>query len=112
VRGLLRMLAIGPVPVWLLKGAAWWSIPASAAKCATAARMGAAQGGVRPALVLAVFAGHKATALVPLGSMIIAGSMNTCSQVLERYASDLKLNAGRVEVALALGASSAEAALP
>jgi putative ABC transport system permease protein len=55
---------------------------------------------------------YKATALVPLGSMIIAGSMNTCSQVLERYASDLKLNAGRVEVALALGASSAEAALP
>jgi len=54
----------------------------------------------------------KSMALVPLGSMIIAGSMNTCSQVLERYASDLKLNAGRVETALALGASSSVAALP
>jgi putative ABC transport system permease protein len=55
---------------------------------------------------------YKSMALVPLGSMIIASSMNTCSQVLERYASDLKLNAGRVEAALALGASSSEAALP
>jgi putative ABC transport system permease protein len=55
---------------------------------------------------------YKAAALVPLGSMIIANSMNTCSQVLERFASDLKLNAGRVEAALALGASSSEAALP
>jgi putative ABC transport system permease protein len=55
---------------------------------------------------------YKATALVPLGSMIIANSMNTCSQVLERYASDLKLNAGRVEAALALGASASQAALP
>jgi putative ABC transport system permease protein len=55
---------------------------------------------------------YKATALVPLGSMIIANSMNTCAQVLERYASDLRLNAGRVEAALALGASSGMAALP
>jgi len=55
---------------------------------------------------------YKSMALVPLGSMIIANSMNTCSQVLERYASDLKLNTGRLEAALALGASSPEAALP
>lgn len=54
----------------------------------------------------------KSTALVPLGSMIIANSMNTCTQVLERFASDLRLNAGRVEAALALGASGREAALP
>jgi putative ABC transport system permease protein len=54
----------------------------------------------------------KATALVPLGSMIIANSMNTCTQVLERFASDLRLNSGRVEAALALGASGPQAALP
>jgi len=55
---------------------------------------------------------YKSTALVPLGSMIIASSMNACSQVLERYVSDLKLNAGRVEAALALGAGASQAALP
>jgi putative ABC transport system permease protein len=54
----------------------------------------------------------KATALVPLGSMIIANSMNTCTQVLERFASDLRLNSGRVEAALTLGASGRQAAMP
>ncbi len=159
IRGLLQMLAIGLVLVWLLKGAAWWSIPALAAMCATAAKMaqrrmmsrgvvsreGMSRGGMlrgvmQPregraefvphsywlclraigtgsAVVIATMAltrviAFKATALVPLGSMIIANSMNTCSQVLERYASDLKLNAGRVEAALALGATSTMAALP
>jgi putative ABC transport system permease protein len=131
VRGLLQMLAIGLVLVWLLKGAAWWSIPALAAMCAAAARMAQRRAksvphsywlclraiGTGSALVIATMAltrviAFRAMALVPLGSMIIASSMNTCSQVLERYASDLKLNAGRVEAALALGASGTEAALP
>ena len=131
LRGLLQMLAIGLVLVWLLKGAAWWSVPALAAMCAAAAWM--AHGKIDPvphsyalclraigtgsavvivAMVLAHVIPYKTTALVPLGSMIIANSMNTCSQVLERYASDLKLNAGRVEAALALGASASQAALP
>lgn len=131
VRGLLQMLAIGLVLVWLLKGAAWWSIPALAAMCAMAARMAKGRAKSVPhsywlclraiatgaGVVIATMSisgviAYKATALVPLGSMIIANSMNTCAQVLERYASDLKLNAGRVEAALALGASSGRAALP
>ena len=131
LRGLLQMLAIGLVLVWLLKGAAWWSVPALAAMCATAARMaqrkvesvphsywlclraiGTGSAVVIITMVLTHVIASKSTALVPLGSMIIANSMNTCSQVLERYASDLKLNAGRVEAALALGASSAQASLP
>jgi len=135
-RGLLQMLAVGLVLVWVLRGAAWWSAPALVIMCVTAARM--AQGRLRskhlrdvPSLFwiclraigtgsVVVIAGMtlarviawKATALVPLGSMIIANAMNACTQVLERYASDLRLNAGRVEAALALGASSSQAALP
>ena len=131
VRGLLQMLAIGLILVWLLKGAAWWSVPALAVMCATAARMAQrrAKGvprsywlclraiGTGSAVVIATMAltrviAFKSMALVPLGSMIIANSMNTCSQVLERYSSDLKLNAGRVEASLALGASASVAALP
>src|ERR1700692_2696478 len=38
-RGLLQMLAVGLVLVWLLKGAAWWSVAALGAMCAMAARM-------------------------------------------------------------------------
>lgn len=135
LRGLLQMLAVGLVLVWLLKGAAWWSIPALGAMCATAAAMAQRRVaskampvphsywlclraiGTGSAVVISMMAltrviAFKSMALVPLGSMIIANSMNTCSQVLERYASDMKLNAGRVEAALALGASGAEAALP
>ena len=131
VRGLLQMLAVGLVLVWLLKGAPWWSIPALVAMCATAAQMAQRKMKSVPhaywiclraiatgstvvivTMVLTHVIAYKPTALVPLGSMIIAGSMNTCSQVLERFASDLKLNAGRVEAALALGASSSQAALP
>jgi len=130
-RGLLQMLAIGLVLVWLLKGAVWWSVPALAAMCATAAAMAQRRAKFAPysywlclqaigtgsAVVIATMAltrviAFKSMALVPLGSMIIANSMNTCSQVLERYTSDLKLNAGRVEAALALGASGSQAALP
>jgi putative ABC transport system permease protein len=131
VRGLLQMLAIGLVLVWLLKGAAWWSVPALTVMCATAARMAQRKVeslpnsywlclraiGTGSAVVIFTMAltrviAYKSTALVPLGSMIIASSMNACSQVLERYVSDLKLNAGRVEAALALGARSSQAALP
>jgi putative ABC transport system permease protein len=130
LRGLLQMLAIGLVLVWLLKGAAWWSVPALAAMCATAARMaqrkvqsvprsywlclraiGTGSTVVIVTMTLTHVIAYKSTALLPLGSMIIANAMNTCSQVVERYASDLKLNSGRVEAALALGANSSEAAL-
>src|ERR1700739_2092126 len=104
LRGLLQMLAIGLVLVWLLKGAALWSVPALAAMCAAAAWMahgkvhsvphaywlclraiGTGSAVVIVAMVLAHVIPYKATALVPLGSMIIANSMNTCSQVLGRY---------------------------
>ena len=131
LRGLLQMIAVGLVLVWLLKGAAWWSIPALAAMCCAAARMAQRRsksvphsyllclraiatgaGTVIAAMTLSRVIAYRATALVPLGSMIIANAMNTCAQVLERYASDLRLNSGRVEAALSLGASARQAALP
>jgi putative ABC transport system permease protein len=131
LRGLLQMTAVGLVLVWLLKGPPWWSLPTLAAMCAVAARMAQQRSKSVPhsywlclraiatgsavviaAMTLAGVIGFRSMALVPLGSMIIANSMNTCAQVLERFASDLKLNAGRVEAALTLGASPAQAALP
>jgi putative ABC transport system permease protein len=130
LRGLGQMLAVGMVLVWLLKGAAWWSFPALAAMCAVAARMaqrrtktaprsywlclraiGTGSAVVIAAMTLTRVIAYKAMALVPLGSMIIASSMNTCSQVLERYSSDLKLNAGRAEAALPYAKNATNAAL-
>lgn len=131
VRGLSQMLAVGLVLVWILKGPPWWSIPMLAAMCATAAQMASRRAKSVPraywlclrsiaigaVVVIAIMTlvgviGFRSMALIPLGSMIVANAMNTCSQVLERFASDLRQNAGRVEAALALGASPAQAALP
>jgi putative ABC transport system permease protein len=42
--------------------------------------------------------------LVPVGSMIIANSMNACAQAMERFRSDVLSHVGQIEAALCLGA--------
>ena len=49
--------------------------------------------------------------LIPLGGMVIGNSMINCSLALDRLISDMKQNRGRIETALALGATSDQAAL-
>jgi len=44
------------------------------------------------------------TVLVPVGSMIIANSMNACAQAMERLRSDIVGHVGQIEAALSLGA--------
>ncbi|MBW9116310.1 ABC transporter permease [Rhizobium cauense] len=44
------------------------------------------------------------TVLVPVGSMIIANSMNASAQAMERFRSDVFSHVGQVEAALCLGA--------
>ena len=44
--------------------------------------------------------------LVPVGSMIIANSMNACAQAMERFKSDVMAHVGQIEAGLALGAAS------
>ncbi len=50
--------------------------------------------------------------LVPVGSMVIASAMNSCSQSAERFRADVTAHAGQVEAGLALGAASAAAVAP
>ncbi|KQV78123.1 ABC transporter permease [Rhizobium sp. Root1220] len=45
------------------------------------------------------------TVLVPVGSMIIANSMNACAQAMERFKSDVYGHVGQIEAALCLGAT-------
>ena len=52
------------------------------------------------------------TSVIPVGSMLIANSMNTCAQALERFASDLRSHTGQVEAGLALGAAPDECVKP
>ncbi|HEY5997550.1 MAG TPA: ABC transporter permease [Candidatus Deferrimicrobiaceae bacterium] len=51
-------------------------------------------------------------ALVPVGSMVVANAMTSCSQALERFRADAIARTGPIEAALALGASPERAALP
>jgi len=52
------------------------------------------------------------TALVPIGSMIIANAMNTNSLALNRFRSEVESHVGLIETALALGASAKETVSP
>ncbi|MDQ0512462.1 ABC transporter permease [Ancylobacter amanitiformis] len=50
--------------------------------------------------------------LVPVGSMIIANSMNACAQGMERFKSDVTAHVGQVEAALSLGAAAPASVSP
>lgn len=52
------------------------------------------------------------TALVPVGSMLIANAMNTNGLALNRLRSDVLAHAGEVETALALGAEAKSSLAP
>jgi len=54
----------------------------------------------------------KITMLVPVGSMVIANTMNTQSLFLDRLRGEVTSHVGEVESALALGASAEAAVLP
>lgn len=50
--------------------------------------------------------------LVPVGSMIIANSMNACAQAAERFRADVITHMGQIEAGLALGADPTVAVAP
>ncbi|PZM07988.1 ABC transporter permease [Rhizobium tubonense] len=50
--------------------------------------------------------------LVPVGSMIIANSMNACAQAMERFKSDVVAHVGQIEAALCLGADPSVSVAP
>jgi putative ABC transport system permease protein len=52
------------------------------------------------------------TALVPVGSMLIANAMNTNSLALNRFRADVLAHAGEIETALALGAEASNSVSP
>ena len=52
------------------------------------------------------------TVLVPVGSMIIANSMNACAQAMERFRADILSHVGQIEAALCLGAEPSASVSP
>lgn len=131
IRGIVQMIAVGLVLVALLGAPRWTSIPVLAAMIlfasVTAGRRAwerrsglivsfisiALGAGAMIAVLtwLGVISGNINT-LVPVGSMLIANSMNSVAQALERFRSDVTAHTGQVEAALALGADPATTVQP
>jgi putative ABC transport system permease protein len=122
-RGLVQMVFVGMVLAVLLHGTLLVGLlillAMTFAAAVTAARR--AQG-IKGSLLLSfyaiaagsgvVIAGMLVTGtltsdiavLVPVGSMIIANSMNACAQAVERFRADVTAHVGQIEAGLALGA--------
>jgi putative ABC transport system permease protein len=131
LRGLVQIVAVGSVLVVLLRGPQWTSVLLLAAMVLAAGSISAKRakgipGAYRVAItsiacgagsVIAVMTllgviDSAITALIPVGSMLIANSMNTTGLALNRFRSDILAHVGEVEAALALGASPKESIAP
>lgn len=123
VRGFVQVVAVGSVLLLLLRGPDWTSVFVLAAMMVVAAGISSrrAQGipgafwvslqsiAVGAGLVIALMTvvgaiEAKLTALIPVGSMVIAAAMRANSLALDRFRAEVVAHVGQIEAALALGA--------
>jgi putative ABC transport system permease protein len=131
VRGLIQIVAVGSMLLLLLRAPRWSSGFALAAMIiAAGATSGRRAKGIPDAFrvsacSIALGAGSvialmtwlgvidtAITSLVPVGSMLIANSMNTNGLALNRFRSDVLAHVGEIETALALGADAKNSVSP
>jgi putative ABC transport system permease protein len=125
LRGLLQIIAVGAILAFLLRGPQWTSILVLAGMVIAAAsivRKRAARiprvyslaltsitigAGVILGLMIALgVIPLRISILVPVGSMVIANTMNTQSMFLDRFVGEITGHIGEIESALALGATA------
>jgi putative ABC transport system permease protein len=126
LRGLTQMVAVGYIFVLLLRGPRWISPFVLAAMMVAAAgtssrRAHGFPGAFRISLT-AIFCGAglviavmtllgaidtAVSALIPVGSMLIANAMNANGLALDRFRSEVEAHVGEIESGLALGARPA-----
>ncbi len=128
LRGLAQVIAVGFVFIVLLRGPRWTSgiilacmmvvaamtsarraksIPGAFQTSLCAIAVGA--GLIIVVMVLSGVIARTITALVPVGSMLIASAMNSNALALDRFRAEVESHVGEIEAALALGASPAAA---
>jgi putative ABC transport system permease protein len=131
VRGLIQVIAAGSVLLLIFQTPDWSSVFVLLAMTAVAARIASDRmKGIQSAfwvslvgigfgagLVIAsmTWAGvieANSRSLIPLGSMLIANSMNTTAQALERFRAEIGSHVGQIESALALGAAPNRTTIP
>src|SRR5690348_5577386 len=130
-RGLVQIVAVGSILLLLLRSPSWTSIflliAMIIAAGATSARRAKGMPGAFQVSTWAIACGAGSvialmtalgvidtpiTALVPVGSMLIANAMNTNGLALDRFRSDVHAHVGHVEAALALGAAPEQTVAP
>lgn len=124
LRGIVQIVIVGSVLALLLKAPRWSSVFLLAGMLLTAGSISARRAknipGAQRVSTLAIAAGAGSvtaimtwagvidtaiTALIPVGSMIIANAMNTNALALNRFRAEVLAHAGEIETALALGAA-------
>src|SRR5262245_52889110 len=131
VRGLVQIIAVGSVLVLLLRAPRWTGgfllaamILAAGATSRKRARgvpgsfqvstcsIACGAGSVIAIMTLLGVIDTAITALIPVGSMLIANAMNTNGLALNRFRSDVLAHVGEIETALALGADPTQSVAP
>ena len=130
-RGLVQIVAVGSILVLLLHAPRWTAafllatmILAAAATSAKRAKgipgsflvsayaIACGAGSVIAIMTLLGVIDTAITALIPVGSMLIANAMNTNGLALNRFRSDVLAHVGEIETALALGAEPRQSVAP
>jgi putative ABC transport system permease protein len=131
VRGIVQIIAVGSILLLLLRAPRWTSafllVGMIVAAGATSARRAkgmpdalrvstwAIAFGAGTTIALMMLLGvidPAITSLVPVGSMLIANTMNTNGVALNRLRADVLAHVGEIETALALGAEAKESVSP
>jgi len=131
LRGVLQIVAVGAILSFLLHGPRWTSIFVLAGMVIAAASivrkrakqiprafmlaLTAISAGAGCILCLMALLGViplSITILIPVGSMVIANTMNTQSIFLDRLRGEVTAHVGEIESALALGATADHALSP
>ncbi len=131
LRGLVQMCIVGLLLAVLLKGSLMIGVlillAMVVAAAVTASRrftdipyafevslysIGAGGGSAIAFMLVSKSLDANISVLVPVGSMIIANSMNACAQAMERFRADVYSHQGQIEAALCLGAEPSVSAAP
>ncbi len=131
VRSLIQITLVGSVLIYVLTAPDWLGILILGgmifSAAFTAARRTKEIPGSKRATFLAILLGSgsvigvmtflgviqwETSSLLPVGSMIISGGMNSCALALDRFKSEIDAHVGHIEAGLSLGASSREVVKP
>lgn len=131
LRGLVQIVLVGSVLVLLLQGPDWTSVFILAAMMVAAATIAARRAQGIPGAFRVSFYGitlgsgivillmtalgvidYRISSLIPVGSMLIANSMNTNGLALDRFRGEVEAHVGQIEAGLALGAAPTQVVTP